>query len=463
MKDFSVRFQSPRLGYGSVRLDCGSCAGIPAGVCAVVGPNGAGKTTLGLVLEKGRHAWGNRLEFARGPQTRVKMLAFNDIHSFTGIDVEYFEQRLEATANDLVPTVAEILGERAADFAPLASTFGLSGALDKKLNFLSSGEQRKLLVINALLAEPDILVLDNPYIGLDSGARAELDGALQRLAAQGTDIVLLLSDGAEVPPYADAVIPVAGLVLGAAPGEPDECPVPSAIDREPRGGDFDVAFAISGGTLRYGDKTVASGITWTIRRGERWALCGPNGSGKSLLLSMVTADNPQAYSNHIILFDRPRGSGESIWDIKDRVGYVSPEMQLYFRDRGSAASIVAMGMRRSLDRLRRPSEAELAEGAEWLAALGGGGFASKAWPELSDGERRLTLLARALAARPDLLILDEPYHGLDPARRARVEALTELICDRLGTTLVMVTHRPELLPRSVRLKYDITSSTITSL
>lgn len=206
---YAVRFAGERLGYGSVVLGIDGTEGIPSGVCAVLGPNGAGKTTLGLVLEKGRYAYGNRLEFAR-KDAKVKMLTFTDIHSLTGIDVQRYDQRLEATENDLVPTVAEIVGESAADprRIELCDAFGLHDVMDKKINFLSSGELRKLLIINALMLTPDILVLDNPYIGLDAASRSELDSAIRSIAARGTDVVFLICDTVDIPDYASAVLTV---------------------------------------------------------------------------------------------------------------------------------------------------------------------------------------------------------------------------------------------------------------
>ena len=79
-------------------------------------------------------------------------------------------------------------------------------------------------------------------------------------------------------------------------------------------------------SIRYGDRTILKELDWTVRRGEKWALSGENGAGKSTLLSLVCADNPQSYACDISLFGRKRGTGESIWEIKKHIGYVSPEM-----------------------------------------------------------------------------------------------------------------------------------------
>lgn len=470
MEKILIRFDSPRLGYGNAVMQNPHVSYIPEGVCAVLGPNGAGKSALGLIMEKGRYAYGNRLTFAR-PDMKVKMLAFTDIHALTGIEVSRYDQRLEATVNDLVPTVGEILGEKAAGegWQRLCDAFALHDVVEKKVNYLSSGELRKLLVINALLDTPDILILDNPYIGLDARSRGELDSAIRSIAASGTGIVMLLCDGADIPDYAGAVITLDNLTLSAPICDPEEikrlrslsadtdCGLTEA-DLPPARGempDFDIAFAIEDGHVRYGKRSILEGLDWTVRSGERWVLTGPNGSGKSLLLSLVCADNPQAYANKITLFDRRRGSGESIWEIKDRIGYVCPEMQLYFRSSLPVEEIVVGGMRNSLSQYRKASAAELEEARTWLRLLDISHLAERRFAELSSGEQRLVLLARTLIKQPPLLILDEPLHGLDAGRKERVRRLIDLLVSRNGSTLIFVTHYTREIPESVTMKKEL--------
>ena len=463
---YAVKFAGPRLGYGSVVLENPEIQGIPEGVCAVLGPNGAGKTTLGLVLEKGRYAYGNRLEFPK-PSMKVRMLTFTDIHSLTGIDVHRHDQRLEATENELVPTVAEIVGESANDprRLQLCDAFGLHDVMDKRVNFLSSGELRKLLIINALMLSPDMLVLDNPYIGLDAASRSELDAAIRDIASQGVSVVLLLCDAIDIPDYAGSVIRIDNRRLTAlitdrkeidairsestVAEDEDSLELPShnAINQPP----YDTAFSITDGHLRYGRRNILEGLDWTVRSGERWALTGPNGSGKSLLLSLVCADNPQAYANNITIFDRRRGSGESIWEIKDRIGYVNPEMQLYFRSPLPVEEIVAQGMRNSLTRFRKPSPEELDEARTWLRLLDIAHLADRQYSELSSGEQRLVLLAAAIIKQPPLLILDEPLHGLDSRRKERVRRIVDTLVTRNGSSLIFVTHYTLEIPSCVTL------------
>ncbi|MDE6394367.1 MAG: ATP-binding cassette domain-containing protein, partial [Duncaniella sp.] len=209
--DYIIEFLSPDLCFGPVRLTGAQGLGIPAGITAVTGPNGSGKTTLGYVLERGRFGFGNRLRFAREGM-RVRMLAFTDIHSFTGVDVLRFDQRMESSENEYVPTVADIFGKAMESelWQDMSARLSLSGVGEKRINYLSSGELRKLLIINALLAAPDILVLDNPFIGLDAPSRAELKDALVALRDRGLNVVLLLCDPEEIPDGTDAVLRLDG-------------------------------------------------------------------------------------------------------------------------------------------------------------------------------------------------------------------------------------------------------------
>lgn len=462
--DFIVEFQSPELCFGPVRIAGAQGLGLPAGITAVVGPNGSGKTTLGYVIERGRFGFGNRVKFAREGMS-VKMLAFTDIHSFTGVDVLRYDQRLESSENEYVPLVGEIFGKSMESdlWHDMCRRLSLAGVENKRINYLSSGELRKLLIINALLADPDILVLDNPFIGLDIRSRAELRDALISLRDRGQNIVLLLSDPDEIPAGIDAVIAIDSLALKGlfrpadmellmetiAPVNEDVAiTLPDAPDPVP---DHEVAFSIHDGHAGYGGRDVFSGLDWTVRRGERWMLTGPNGSGKSLLLSMVCGDNPQAYANDIVILDRKRGSGESIWDIKNNVGYVCPEMQLYFRSKLPVRGIVVDGMRPVLERYRKHSPEELAIADAWLACLGISHLADRDFSTLSSSEQKVVLLARAFARQPAMLVLDEPFQGLDNRVKERMRRVIDAIVTARGTSLIFVTHYPEELPSCVTL------------
>ncbi len=178
-------------------------------------------------------------------------------------------------------------------------------------------------------------------------------------------------------------------------------------------------------------------------------LTGSNGSGKSLLLSLICADNPQAYANDITLFDRKRGSGESIWEIKDAIGYVSPEMQLFFKSNSYIKEIIAQGLRNSLNKYLPLTDEEITETEIWMRILGISHLADRRFTELSTGEQRLVLVARAMIKQPALLVLDEPLHGLDARNKKRVIKIVNDLTERNGSSLIFVTHYENEIPDCV--------------
>jgi molybdate transport system ATP-binding protein len=202
-------------------------------------------------------------------------------------------------------------------------------------------------------------------------------------------------------------------------------------------------------TIRYGKRTILKDLNWTVHNGDRWALSGQNGSGKSTLLSLVCADNPQSYACDITLFDHQRGTGESIWDIKRHIGYVSPEMHRSYQRDLPAVRIVASGLKDSVGLYVKPNEEEYAVCKWWLDMFGMEGKYNRPFLSLSSGEQRLVLLARAFVKDPQLLILDEPLHGLDLWNRRRVKDIIETFCQRRNKTMVMVTHYEEELPNVI--------------
>ena len=201
--------------------------------------------------------------------------------------------------------------------------------------------------------------------------------------------------------------------------------------------------------IRYGERTILKELDWTVCDGERWALSGQNGSGKSTLLSLVCADNPQSYACDITLFDRQRGSGESIWDIKRHIGYVSPEMHRAYQKDLPAVRIVASGLKDSIGLYVKPNPEEYEICRWWMDIFGLEGLYDRPFLKLSSGEQRLVLLARAFVKDPQLIILDEPLHGLDLYNRRLVKDVIETFCQRPHKTMVMVTHYEEELPNNI--------------
>jgi molybdate transport system ATP-binding protein len=205
-------------------------------------------------------------------------------------------------------------------------------------------------------------------------------------------------------------------------------------------------------SVRYGETVALDRVSWTMRQGEHWGLLGPNGSGKSTLLELIHGDNLQAYANEVWLFGRRRGArageaGESLWEIRDRLGFVSARQQTGYRRSLPVLEAVASGFFDSIGLYRRPSQAQLASSERWIDRLGLAEIAARPLLQLSYGQRRLVLIARAMVKEPELLILDEPCAGLDPENRRIVLGLIDRIGGQTDTSLLYVSHRQDELPR----------------
>jgi molybdate transport system ATP-binding protein len=202
-------------------------------------------------------------------------------------------------------------------------------------------------------------------------------------------------------------------------------------------------------SIRYGQHQILDNINWTVKQGERWALSGPNGSGKSTLLSLINGDNPQAFANHIVLFDRRKGSGESIWDIKKKIGFFAPELYQYFPLDTSCLQAVESGFWDTVG-LFRPSNSHYeAIARRWMKLLQVDHLSSKLLRQVTPAQQRLCLLARALVKSPPLLILDEPCQGFDASELDHFKQLIETICAHSNTTLIYVSHYADELPRCI--------------
>jgi molybdate transport system ATP-binding protein len=282
------------------------------------------------------------------------------------------------------------------------------------------------------------LILDNPYVGLDVHGREILSKGLLTLEASGIHFILVSSPG-DVPDFINQIIelPVRKTSL--------EKPMPLLRPLAP----FEVAVKMDKVQIKYGAKTILKEFTWLVKRGERWAIKGPNGAGKSTLISLITADNPQAYSQDITLFDRKRGTGESIWDIKKKIGYLSPELHLYFKEGGSCFSVVASGLFDTLGLFKRVSEDQTEQVNHWMKVMGISYLADRSFREISGGEQRLVLIGRAMVKNPELLILDEPCQGLDSVQTEHLKTVLDYLASNSEMTLLYVSHYDRDIPSCV--------------
>lgn len=437
---------------------------------AIVGPNGGGKSLLVDTLTGRYPLLMNEVHYDFSPcssrlvSENIKYITFRDSYGDTD-GTYYYQQRWNSQDLEETPIVGNLLPpcKDEALKRTLYDLFGMDALLDKHIILLSSGELRKFQLTKTLLSCPRLLIMDNPFIGLDAQTRAQLQELLRRLVEQTSlQVILVLSKTDDLPEFITHVIPVAHRVCGQKlTREAYLQQLPSApahvLEEAKRQRILDLPYSdnlyhtrqvveLRGVSIRYGERTILKELDWTVRCGEKWALGGENGSGKSTLLSLVCADNPQSYACDISLFDRKRGSGESIWEIKKHIGYVSPEMHRAYQKNLPVMDIIASGLHDSIGLYRKAHEEDKARCEEWMDIFGIVDWKERNFLQLSSGEQRLVLVARAFVKDPELLILDEPLHGLDMRNRRLVKDIIETFCERRDKTLIMVTHYKEELP-----------------
>ena len=443
---------------------------------AIVGRNGAGKSMFVDIIT-GRHpAFPNMVTYGfDAPYDNIKYISFRDTYGGDNDRTYFLQQRWnQMEIDEETPTVASKLEEayqlagsdtpeRRALQQHIYKLFHLESLLDKYIILLSSGELRKFKLASSLFTDPRVLIMDNPFIGLDAETRDQLKELLATLSEERQlQIILVLSKSDEIPEFITHVVEVREMrVLPKITRETylqSRPPFPTRLLSDKKAQEIlnmptnqlaaasQEVIRFNNVSIRYGSRTILKNLTWTVNQGERWALSGQNGSGKSTLLSLVCADNPQRYACDITLFGHKRGSGNSIWDIKKHIGYVSPEMHRSYRQDIPAIRIVASGLQDTIGLYAKPKEAEYDICRQWMDVFGIGHLAERTFLKMSSGEQRLVLLARAFVKDPDLLILDEPLHGLDNYNRRLVNDVIETFCQRPDKTLIFVTHYQEELP-----------------
>ena len=412
------------------------------GLHLLVGRNGSGKSTFARQLAAS--VAGSELLSSETQQAFYERELANDDSNFQ-----------EAT--DHGTRVGELLGE-AARSHPLLHAFGLSALWERGYRLLSSGESRKLLLLRALLASHSLLVLDEPFDGLDLASRDELAHAVLAVARSLPVLVVGSFRPALCPFPLEQVGDVSVIERGALvfTGGAQAWHEHDATQPRPHGvppvdeGSFYPAHdpalplvQLKAGKVRYGDFVVFDGLDFMVRAGEHTLIEGPNGSGKSTLLEMICGDHPQGYSNDLTLFGLRRGSGETVWDIKKNVGMVSPKLHRDYRVGGSVEDAIVSGLYDSIGVYREREPSHRARALRWLAWLELGVAPNHAFRELSFGEQRLCLIARAAIKVPPLVVLDEPTAGLDADNQARVLELIESLCSQHKSTVLLVTHRAD--------------------
>ncbi len=444
----------------------------------IYGFNGAGKSTLVDIIREAYRLRRGQIDYDFAPAAsrrvsdNIRYVTFHDQYGSNADSTCYQLRWNQGLLDDDAPTVGEMLdrefGERP-EGKRLLAALHLDDLRTKKPVMLSSGEYRRFQIAFTVSHCPHLLIIDNPYIGLDEANRRQVAAFLNSIVRLlPLQLILVVSRMvADVSAFTHVVVVDSGCIrkmpvsdfdsslyeMAALPPEEKENIFREVLQLPNHttltAAETSEVLSFHDITIRYGERTILKNLDWRVDYGDKWILEGENGAGKSTLLSLVCADNPQSYACDITLFGHRRGSGESIWDIKKHIGYVSPEMYRSYRRPVPVENIVASGLYDSVGLFRKFTSEDFARIDFWLRLFGIESLRKREYTQLSGGEQRLVLLARAFVKDPDLLILDEPFHGLDARNRRRAMWIIEAFCSRPHKTMVMVSHYKEDFPSCI--------------
>jgi molybdate transport system ATP-binding protein len=360
---------------------------------------------------------------------------------------------------DMGTLLGDFLGsEYVKEPAAYGNYLNMENLLQQGMAFLSTGERRKAFILHRLLQKPHVLILENPSTGQDRQSRLDL---IHFLSDCPIPLILLLSRSSDIPqgfncgflleesrfkgPYEksqllDLFQRHSQAVKIQAPLPPPPHPHPQEIQSNQ---ETKALIELKGVNLSYYVKRVLNDIHWTVKPGEFWQLIGPNGSGKSSLLSMINGDNPRAFGQPITLFGKIKGSGETLWDLRKKMGLFSMDLQQHYPGRVTLAQVILSGFHDSLGLYEKPSGYEKLMMKEWLNIQGMHFSEDQLFKDLSPGKQRLILLIRALVKHPPLLLLDEPLLDLDENNAGLMAQLINLMAEESTTALIFVSHREE--------------------
>lgn len=428
------------------------------------GKSGTGKTSLakaiaGLIPTQGSV----EIDFdqlSNLPKEALYVESWYQFKNLEGVANFYYQQRYTSQqAKETLTVHAELVGygkEKGLHLdqvEPILEALGFATFASSQLIELSSGEHKKLQLVKALWLKPQLLIIDQPYTGLDAASRKNLNMLLDKVAEEGVQLILICND-TELPSCIDSfaeirdgqLVSVDALEMSANI-ESHLREIPAFLKESPVYSSQEIVKMVNV-NISYGEKQVLKNINWEVKAGEKWLLQGPNGSGKSTLLSLINGDHPQSYANELYLFGNRRGSGESIWDIKQHIGLISPEFHWYFDPTATVWQSIASGFYDTVGLFQQLPYTKSTQVDELVEYFGLTENKNELLIALPLGKQRLVLLARTIIKNPELLILDEPCQGLDQQQTKHFNQLVDELCSN-GMTLIYVGHFESQLPTCI--------------
>lgn len=435
---------------------------------AFIGANGSGKSTLGRVLAGELTAIGKQSD---SQYKNPVCVSFEKLLKL--VEREWQKNNSDLLTDNDNPEgllTRQIIQQEHRDdqrCQQLAEHFVITDLLERPFRVLSTGEIRKTLLCKALMAKPDLLILDEPFDGLDLSSRQLLAKLTAKLASEKMTIVFILNRFDDIPDFVNKIgiiaqgeLVVSGdrsdvmqqaLVAQLAHSESlKDIHLPEAVNPSAQDQSILSPVILRNCRVSWDGNIIIQGLDWEVKPGQHWQITGPNGAGKSTLLSLITGDHPQGFSNDLTLFGMRRGSGETLEDIRQHIGYVSSSLHLDYRVSASVRTVIISGFFDTIGLYQTASDRHLALARQWLKLLGfSDQQADSPFSALSWGQQRLVLIVRALVKHPRLLILDEPLQGLDALNRQLVSQFINKLMAEGQTQLLFVSHHAEDAPACI--------------
>jgi len=472
---FEIRFHNCTLQYQGAEVLSNFSFKVEQGKHSVIhGPIGCGKTMLLKSLTGNVQLKSGRIEFFSDGREiskfdfhkKVSLVEFANPSKFFNPKNHFYQQRYHHQMEDdewsksiTIRALLNFKGFSEDDLQVRAflKREKLFGLLDNKLIHLSSGQRRELQLVLSLLHLPEIILLDSPYIGLDAKSRDDLNEWLHELVKQKDLQIIMTANDEDAPAWIDNRIAMPSGYNTSIFHESHQAQI--LLDLQHNHdiqGDRNPVLELQNIKINFGKTTLFEGINWSVLQGEHVALIGENGSGKSTLLSLIYADNPRAYSNHVKMFGIQRGKGDSIWSVKKRIGFVSSELHLYFTEKYSCAKVIATGFFDSKFVPRKITEKESSIIKKYASYFDISHLLDREYVQTSLGEQKLVLFIRALVKNPELLLLDEPYQAFNSKLIKKANALLDAITEQSNTTLIFISHYRNEIPDCVERIYELT-------
>jgi molybdate transport system ATP-binding protein len=463
---------------------------------AILGPNGSGKTTLAKSLFGEIPIVGGRIVFhfakdakkSRSPLANAIGYVSPELHRDI-IEQENLKEDFREFSGKIYEftTVKDLIlnsmdneinaAQHMKALTPVAAQMGIETLLERDIKSLSTGEMNTVLIAKAMMKNPNLLILDEPFEGLDKQSRVSLADTINDLMFENIQVILITHRFEEITPNITHVLllkygkifmsgrkeevltaeninhvyeidkrPLKGFPQKLRPSLTAIKAKGSAPIRNDKRRAAGILIEMRDVTVKYNQIPTLDKFSWIVKDDENWMIMGPKGSGKSTVLALIRGDNLQAYANEIYLFGKKRGSGESIWDIKKQIGCISSDLQIRQHRNINAFEVVCSGFFDSNGLYRKCSSEELSIAREWTHFLEVSELADQRFGRLSHGQKQLILIARAMVKAPKILILDEPFQGLDIKNRLKIMDVLEYIGSHTQTNLIYVpNHEEEIL------------------